>query len=413
MQHVFIVGAKSMGAYGGYETFVDQLTRQHQHNQKIQYHVACKANGEGSMEQAGLQGDKSLGCREFFLHRAHCFAIPVPKIGAASAIYYDVAALHWCCRYIERNRIPNPIVYILACRIGPFIGYFQRKIHKLGGKLYLNPDGHEWMRAKWSAPVRQYWKISERMMVRHSDRIICDSVHIEQYIHKRYDRKGKRGADPRTEFIAYGADLAKSCLQDGDPTFCKWLADKGLAVREYYLVVGRFVPENNYETMIREFMRSGTERRLAILSNAGGRLLEELERKLHFSQDERICFVGTVYDQELLKKIRENAYAYLHGHQVGGTNPSLLEAMSSTGLNLLLDVCFNREVAKDGALYWTKEPGSLQRVLETAEQMDAKERAAYQKRARDIIAQSYSWQKIAQQYERAFLQEAGLDADTR
>lgn len=98
---------------------------------------------------------------------------------------------------------------------------------------------------------------------------------------------------------------------------------------------------------------------------------------------------------------------------MGGTNPSLLEAMSSTGLNLLLDVCFNREVAKDGALYWTKEPGSLQRVLETAEQMDAKERAVYQKRVRDTIAQSYSWQKIAQQYERAFLQEAELDADTR
>ena len=104
------------------------------------------------------------------------------------------------------------------------------------------------------------------------------------------------------------------------------------------MIVGRFVPENNYETMIKEFMKSKTNKDFAIITNDNPSLLEDLENKLNFKKDGRIKFVGTVYDQELLKKIREGAYGYFHGHEVGGTNPSLLEALASTKLNLLLDV---------------------------------------------------------------------------
>ena len=93
------------------------------------------------------------------------------------------------------------------------------------------------------------------------------------------------------------------------------------------------------------------------------KFLNELENRLHFSKDKRIKFVGTVYDQELLKKIRENAYAYFHGHTVGGTNPSLIEALGSTDLNLLVNVGFNKEVAIDSALYWDREEGKLARLI--------------------------------------------------
>ena len=126
MQHVFIVGSKGIpGAYGGYETFVDKLTEYHQDNSALKYHVACKSTEIG----------------EFEYHNARCFKIKVPNIGPAQAIYYDVAALNDCCRYIEKHHIEHPIVYILACRIGPFAAYFQKKIHKLGGQVYVNPDG--------------------------------------------------------------------------------------------------------------------------------------------------------------------------------------------------------------------------------------------------------------------------------
>ena len=97
-------------------------------------------------------------------------------------------------------------------------------------------------------------------------------------------------------------------------------------------MVGRFVPENSFEVMIREFMKSGSKKDFALITNVNDKFLNELEEKLHFKSDKRIKFVGTVYDQELLKKIRENAYAYFHGHTVGGTNPSLIEALGSTDL---------------------------------------------------------------------------------
>lgn len=383
MQHVFIVGSKGIpGAYGGYETFVDKLTEYHSHRTDVKYHVACKGTE----------------FKEFEYHNAHCFQIRVPNIGPAQAIYYDVAALQYCCKYIRQHRIADPIVYILACRIGPFAGYFQRKIHSLGGKLYINPDGHEWMRAKWSAPIRKYWKISEQMMVKHSDLVICDSKNIEKYIHESYG-----SYQPETTFIAYGAETRRSTLADDDSKLQNWYQEKGLQAKEYYLVVGRFVPENNFETMIREFMKSDSHKDFAIITTANDAFLETLEERLHWRQDPRIKFVGTVYDQEMLMKIRENAYGYFHGHEVGGTNPSLLEALSSTELNLLLDVGFNREVGEDGALYWSKGDGDLAALIHRADRMSTEEISKLGTRAKRRIAEAYSWEFISERYREVFL----------
>lgn len=141
VQHVYLVGAKSLGAYGGYETFVYKLTEYHQNKENIKYHVACKANGDGCMDESKFEGVTKINDHEFEFHNAHCFKIDVPQIGPAQAIYYDVAALKACCKYIKEHRIKHPIVYIMACRIGPFAGHFYKEIHKLGGTVYLNPDG--------------------------------------------------------------------------------------------------------------------------------------------------------------------------------------------------------------------------------------------------------------------------------
>ena len=403
VQHVYLVGAKSLGAYGGYETFVYKLTEYHQHNKNIKYHVACKANGDGCMDENKFQGVTKINNHEFELHNAHCFKIDIPQIGPAQAIYYDVAALKACCNHIQNNHIPNPIVYIMACRIGPFARHFYKKIHKLGGTVYLNPDGHEWMRAKWSAPIRKYWKISEQMMVKYCDLAVCDSVNIEKYIHECYDGKGIKVCNPKTTFIAYGADLTLSKLADNDKKLVDWYTEKGLTKKEYYLVVGRFVPENSFEVMIREFMKSNSQKDFAIITNVNDKFLNELEEKLHFKSDKRIKFVGTVYDQELLKKIRENAYAYFHGHTVGGTNPSLIEALGSTDLNLLVDVGFNKEVAEDCALYWSRDEGKLAELINMADQMGMDEIAEMGRRAKKRVAEEYTWDKICGQYEDVFI----------
>ena len=385
MQHVFIVGSKGIpGAYGGYETFVDKLTEYHQNNENIKYHVACKADDN----------------KEFEYHNARCFNVKVPNIGPAQAIYYDVAALKNCCKYIKEHNIQNPIVYILACRIGPFAAHYQRKIHKLGGVVYVNPDGHEWKRAKWSAPVRKYWKISEKMMVKHADLLICDSKNIEKYIKEDYAKY-----NPNTTFIAYGSETSASKLADDANQYTDWLKEKKLKTKEYYLVVGRFVPENNYETMIREFMASKTIKDFALITNVSDKFLEELKEKTGFHKDSRIKFVGTVYDQELLKKIRENAYGYFHGHEVGGTNPSLLEALGSTELNLLLDVGFNKEVAEEAAIYWSKDSGNLARLIEQADEMSTEEISQYGIKAKKRIEEAYSWEYIAECYRQCFMSQ--------
>lgn len=383
VQHVFIVGSKGIpGSYGGYETFVDKLTEYHQNEPRLKYHVACKSDEDG----------------EFEYHNARCFKVKVPDIGPAQAIYYDVAALNKTIGYIEQRGIVHPIVYVLACRIGPFTSHFHKKLQKLGGKLFVNPDGHEWMRAKWSAPVRKYWKISERLMVKHCDLLICDSKNIERYIHEEYGKYC-----PETTYISYGAETRKSCLADDDPALLDWYAEKGLEPKSYYLVVGRFVPENNYETMIREFMASDSKRDFALITNVSDKFLDELKERTHFDHDQRIKFMGTVYDQELLMKIRENAYAYLHGHEVGGTNPSLLEALGSTDLNLLLDVGFNREVAEDAALYWTKEPGNLAKLITFADSLPQEKAAGYGAAASAVISNRYSWNYISDSYLKQFL----------
>lgn len=383
MQDVFIIGSKGIPArYGGFETFVEQLTRCKM-SREIQYHVAC-------------MGDKE---EEFTYQKARCFRIKVPDIGPARAVYYDISAFLHCLSYLKKHPSKSPVVYVLACRIGPFAGFLKRRLKKFGGRLYINPDGHEWMRAKWNKAIRRYWKFSEKLMVKHGDLIICDSKNMERYIRETY-----RKYNPKTTFIAYGVDVAKSRLKDTDPPVREWFSAMGLCPGEYYLIVGRFVPENNYETMIREFMASKTDRKLAIITNVEENdFYGKLRERTGFPEDPRIKFCGTVYDEELMKKIREEAYGYIHGHEVGGTNPSLLEALGSTSLNLLLDVGFNREVGEKSALYWKKAPGSLSSLLERAEGFTKEERMVYANLAKQRILNHYSKEKIAKACEDVFL----------
>lgn len=381
MKHVFIIGSKGIPAnYGGFETFVEKLTEQ-QKCKEIKYHVSCLADNDSEFEHNG----------------ARCFNIKVPNIGPAKAVYYDIVALKECIKYIKENNVKNPIIYILACRIGPFIGKYKKQLQRLGGTLFVNPDGHEWKRAKWNAVIRKYWKVSERLMVKHADLLVCDSINIEKYIKEDYKQY-----NPSTTFIAYGADMEKSKLDNNDSKLLNWYEEKGVKEKEYYLVVGRFVPENNYETMITEFMKSNTNKDFVLITNVEkNKFYDELKAKTGFNNDSRIKFVGTVYDQELLKKIRENAYGYFHGHEVGGTNPSLLEALATTELNILLDVGFNREVGMDGAVYFSKNQGDLSNIIDN--EFTEEEIKLLSRNAKKRINDEYTWTKINNSYELLFL----------
>lgn len=388
MRHIFIIGSKGIPAqYGGFETFVDRLTLYKKDNM-IKYHVSCLAEEEGEFEYNG----------------ARCFKVKVKNIGSAKAVLYDIKALNESVDYIVNNGLKDCIIYILACRIGPYLSIYKNKLEKLGIKVYVNPDGHEWKRSKWNSAIKAYWKFSEKLMVKNSDLLICDSIGIEEYIKEEY-----AAYKPKTTFIPYGANMTKSSLKDDDEKLQNWYGKFNIKTHNYYLIVGRFVPENNYELMIREFMASNTNKDLVIITNVEeNKFYEELLRKTDFKKDSRIKFVGTVYDQELLTKIRENAFGYLHGHEVGGTNPSLLEALASTRLNLLLDVVFNKEVGMDGALYFSKEKGNLSKLIAHADGLNQDQLLQLETKAKERIAKAYSWDKVVSDYEKIFNSDIGI-----
>lgn len=385
MKDIFIIGSKGIPAqYGGYETFVDELVTRKVSDQ-IRYHVACMTFNKET--------------KNYTYNGARCHEIHVPDIGGPKAILYDLKALNWALDEIKKNNLKNGVVYILACRIGPFIHKYISKFHKFGFEVWVNPDGHEWLRAKWSKPVRKYWKISEQGMVKNADLLICDSKNIEKYIQDEYKQYL-----PNTTFIAYGADVQTSKLNLDSPKAKEWFNKNKIKPNEYFLIVGRFVPENNYETMIREFMASKVKKDLVIITNVEkNSFYESLQEKTHFEKDLRIKFVGTVYDKDLLKLIRENAYGYLHGHSVGGTNPSLLEALGSTRLNLLYDIGFNKEVAEDGAVYWNTRKGNLKDLLEKTVDFDEDTIDSFDRKSKQRIIDEYSWKKIVNSYEDVFL----------
>ncbi|MBR1471317.1 MAG: DUF1972 domain-containing protein [Lachnospiraceae bacterium] len=404
LQNIFIIGAKSIGQYGGFETFLDKLTEVHQSDRSIRYYIVTKANGSGAMDETRLSSvsdikkDAAGEVRSFRYHGANVIKLHVPQIGEIQAVIYDVKAFCWCLRYIDGHGIGNAVIYVLGCRIGPFFGRLVSEAHQRDVRVYVNPDGHEWKRDKWPGPVRWYWKKSEGLMVKHADRVICDSVNIEKYIKEEYS-----AYTPSTVYIAYGADVEKSGMADDDPRFTSWMKEHGLRPGSYYMCCGRFVPENSFDIMIREFMKSGSRRDLVFISTKNDRLLRKYEEQLHWRGDGRIRFAGTVYDPLLLKKIRENAYGNIHGHTVGGTNPSLLEALGSTKLNLLIDVVFNRETAKDAAMYWSSAEGELAKLIGRADRMRPEEREELGRRAKKRIREAYNWPEIGNEYRRIWL----------
>ena len=381
MKDIFIIGSRGLPAqYGGFETFVEKLIS-HKVSPAIRYHVACLS-------------DESTG-KHFDYKGADCFTVNPPKLGPARVIAYDMMAINYSLKLIKKEGIQAPIFYILGNTIGAFIVHFAKKIQSIGGILLVNPDGLEWKRAKWSKPVQSYLKYSEKEMTKYANLIISDNRGIETYIQNTYPWA-------RTTFIAYGTDLSKTTLTAEDAPVRDWYQKWQTQEKDYYLILGRFVPENNYETAIREFMKSSTERDLVIICNhEGNAYFDELRQITGFDKDKRVKFVGTVYDQDLLKYIRNQAFAYIHGHEVGGTNPGLLEALAQTDLNLIYNVDFNHQVAQETALYWNKEDGNLSQLIDSVDGKVSFEDLGNAAKAN--MKENYTWEKIVGEYEELFL----------
>ncbi len=241
-------------------------------------------------------------------------------------------------------------------------------------------DGLEWQRAKWGPNGKRYYLWAERAAVRWSDALIADAPGISDYYRATYD------AD--TEQIAYGAPILQNA---GSELLPSWLAP-----RAYHLVVARFEPENHVLEIVEGYARSASTRPLVVVG--GAPFAEEYTQRIAAvaNGDDRIHLVGRVDDQNELDQLYANALTYLHGHSVGGTNPSLLRAMGAGTQTLAFDVNFNREVAGDTARFWAG-PGDLPALLAEAEENRSRTIAAGAA-ARTRAAQHYRWDDVADKY---------------
>jgi glycosyltransferase involved in cell wall biosynthesis len=244
-------------------------------------------------------------------------------------------------------------------------------------------DGLEWKRSKWSGAGKRYYQMSERLAVRWSDALIADAKGIQDYYRERY------AAD--SVLIPYGAPILER------PDLDKVRA-AGYEPGGYHLVVARFEPENHVHVAVAGYRASTATRPLVVVGSAP--YADEYTAGLHelAGDDPRITFLGGVWDQDLLDGLYAGALTYIHGHSVGGTNPSLLRAMGAGTAVLAWDVNFNREVLGDTGRFFG-DPPALARLIEQAEADPAAESgrgAAACKRA----AERYVWDDVAGDYEK-------------
>jgi glycosyltransferase involved in cell wall biosynthesis len=252
-------------------------------------------------------------------------------------------------------------------------------IRAAGIPVATHVDGLEWKRAKWGKTGKRYYHFVETMAVRWSDALIADAVGIQSYYRERFD------AD--TVYLSYGAPI----LDDGQS---HRLAELGLAARGYHLVVARFEPENHVHMIVEGYVRSKAKEPLVVVGSAP--YSDGYTRLIHSLGDERVRFIGGVWDQELLDQLYANSLVYWHGHSVGGTNPSLLRAIGSGAATNAFDVDFNREVLSSSGEYFAGVE-DVAALAEAAEHpaSDVRERGALAQR----LARRFDWDMVAAGYE--------------
>ena len=381
-KHIFILGSRGYNfKYGGWETFVYEFVNNYKDKDTKFYIPYLTFNKEEDFSEVTEKNINSIN-------------LYVPQRGFATMFNFTRKSFKYTINYLTNNKLSNVYVIVLGCKMGPFMKGYYKKLKALGAKVLMNPDGLEWKREKWPWWIKQCVKISENYHVKYTDKVICDSKAIKKYIDDKYLISKK------TDFIPYGAYLDDSIK---DKNKCKkFFSDNNLEENNYYLVVGRFVPENNLELIIREYKKSKSEKPLVIITNYSvNKFYNHLVKTTDFINDERIRLIGSVYDKDIIKYLRLNAYAYIHGHKAGGTNPSLLESLALTKLNIVFNVSYNKEVGEESCFYFDYQ-NSLSNIIRECDNLKQKEIDEYGKKCKKRIIENYTWDIIVDKYNEVF-----------
>ena len=358
---VALLGTRGIPAgYGGFETFAQQL--------------AVRLVERGHQVTVYAEAD-ARGLPDTWYQGVRIRHIPRPRWGVASVVGYD-------CRCLWDARQGYDLLYMLGYGAA-WACWWNRKI--LGQKVWLNVDGLEWARSKWGRVARSYLRTMEWVSSWAPTRVIADA----QAIADRYADLYPRGVP--CSFIAYGAELPATSFAAED-SLSRWKLRAG----EYVLVVARPEPENHLLDIVQGHTHWAGNWPLVIVGDI--RPVTAYQQRLLALANDRVRFIGGVYDADLLTCLRMGAACHVHGHSVGGTNPSLLEALACGNVVIAHDNPFNREVARDAAQYFST-PQQLADALVRVRVLDPAARQAVAARARGIVAQHYTWDHIAEHYE--------------
>lgn len=306
-----IIGTRGIpNNYGGFEQFAENFAL---YLREKGHEVSVYNSSLHPFKETNYKGVKIIACFD-----------PENKIGTAGQFVYDL-----CCIRDSRKRNFDIILQLGYTSSSIFSFLFPKK-----AKIVTNMDGLEWKRSKYSPKVQKFLRMAEKWAVKYSDYLIADSTEIQNYLMRTYQND--------STYIPYGANI----FNTPDDTVLKTYE---LEPQAYNILIARLEPENNIETVIKAHLESGINTPLLIIGNQnthyGHYLLKHYE-SLH------VRFLGAIYNQATLNNLRYYSSKYFHGHSVGGTNPSLIEAMASNSFIFAHDNVFNKNILGSDAYYF-------------------------------------------------------------
>lgn len=307
---IAILGSRGIpNAYGGFEQYAEQLSR-FLADRGCEVHVYCSSTHPYKASKLGK------------VHLKHMYD---PEwMGTAGQFVYDYNCIK------DARKGDYDIIY----QLGYTSSAIFNRMMPAGARLITNMDGMEWQRSKYSRMVQRFLKWSESLVVKRSDYLIADAIPIQEYIRQTY----------RAE--AYYSAYTSAIPPKADETL---LAAYGIVPKQYSLLIARMEPENNIELILEAYAASVQTNPLIVVGNTNNHFGRHLLQKYSATN---IRFVGPVYDKPLLDTLRQCSAYYFHGHSVGGTNPSLLEAMAGRCSIIAHDNVYNKSVLNGNALFF-------------------------------------------------------------
>lgn len=309
------------------------------------------------------------------VHIVHCYD-PENKIGTPGQFIYDLN-----CINDARKRNFDVLLQLGYTSNSIWFRRWPKKCANV-----INMDGLEWKRSKYSNKVRRFLKHAERWAAMNADILVADSIGIQKYLKETYDKPSC--------FIAYGSDIFDAPEES-------YLKEYNIVAYQYDMLIARMEPENNIEMILKGHIASNTKRNLLVIGkteNVFGKYLVDT-----YTSNDTIKFLGGIYNINIINNLRYYSHLYFHGHSVGGTNPSLLEAMGSSALIAAHSNDFNKGVLGEDALYFDSVDGLAKIINDIKSKNDYN---SYIEANKEKIRDRYNWPRIVDEYEKILVAAA-------